>query len=243
VGSNFTNNSANQDGGAVFSNNNCADFMIIDIEGYYGIQTSYDKVEVKSSDSFHYIIKMIDLQPNCDKSRFWGITTPDMYISGYMSESNKPGVNAIPIIASKANMNVDYYMGCKNSVELFAIPVIEVPSMPCIFDHNIAGGNGGAIYFNTNNEFPIIINAVFRHNQAKSNGGAINLGTNNHGAVFVNVRLHRNTVGNSGGGMYFSTYNSGIQIHNSSFISNNANVAGGAISLQVNNGKLILLLL
>jgi len=243
VGSNFSRNIADQHGGALFSYDNCADFMIIDVEGYNRIQTSYDKLEVKPSDSVHsYIIRMIDSDPFCDQPRYMNLTTPDMVVVGWISESIGPGIDAIPIFASKASIQIyNYY--CRNSIKLFGIPVVDASFIPCKFDHNIARGNGGAIYFNTNNEFPIIVNALFDHNQANYLGGAIYLGSNNHGAVFGNIRLHGNTAESSGGGMYLSSYNSGIQIHNSTFISNKAVVAGGAISLQLNNGEPSLLLL
>jgi predicted outer membrane repeat protein len=114
---------------------------------------------------------------------------------------------------------------------------MEVYGRKNIFVGNKAvNGDGGAIYFNINNNFIKILNTDFLSNIANNNGGAIYFGALNPGSVLVNVLFKNNNCSQKGGGINFYTYNSGVQLYNVSFISNHAIISGGALYLESMNG-------
>jgi len=105
-----------------------------------------------------------------------------------------------------------------------------------IFVNNTAiGGDGGAIYFNRNNNFASILNTNFINNSGSS-GGAVYFSTLNPGSVLTNTLFQGNKCSRNGAAVYFLTYNSGVQFYNVTFQSNTALMTGGAIYFEVNNG-------
>ncbi len=160
------------------------------------------------------------------------------------SSNNYFGISSPLLLFKVANEKADINVTLRSfvSVTIFVkftiFPVfMEVYGRKNIFVGNEAvNGDGGAIYFNINNNFIKILNSDFLSNIANNNGGAIFFGALNPGSVLVNVIFKNNNCSQKGGGINFFTYNSGVQLYNVSFISNHAIISGGALYLESKNG-------
>ena len=127
------------------------------------------------------------------------------------------------------------------------------------FVNNIAGVNGGAVYWGENCSYGIIGDSTFNENSANENGGAVfwksdegtidnsNFTSNNAtlgGAVYVNAdwitisgsNFKLNTA-NNGGAVYVNA--TWITISDSNFDNNSANENGGAVFWKGQNGVIL----
>lgn len=91
----------------------------------------------------------------------------------------------------------------------------------CIFDHNSASGQGGAIY---NRSIINITDSTFSHNHAGTNGGAISSGIYRVGLRVKNSTFSGNTAENGG-----AIAAGSLQLIHSTISGNTAATAGGGI--------------
>jgi predicted outer membrane repeat protein len=162
------------------------------------------------------------------KNSNWpGISLPSLRIPG-------PGFtyNVSPVSSTYTPTSTsDNYYGIK----LYVIPVYNDSMVPNIFNNNYAS-QGSAIFMNTINNFPAVLNTLINNNIAQFEGSGIYLGNSNTGITFQQVSFDSNIAGIDGGGFYLSTAHSGIIFKSCNFSSNVAVRFGGAGSLQTSNG-------
>jgi predicted outer membrane repeat protein len=240
VGSEFSGNTAKENGGAIYVGDNSTDFIIIDVEGYDKLKTNQTSCVVHSD-----TIVFLDQDSNCPVS--YHLNAMDIYRHGSLGYNFNPGITTAPLILSNGSFSITYrivllpsdyiYNQYCRRPKLISIPIVNNPVHTCLFVKNSAHQSGGAIYFNTNNMFLKVINAEFRENEVLLNGGAIDMEYGNQGAIFANLKIISNTAKESGGAIYSFTNNLGAKFYKSKFHSNHAGADGGAISFQLNNGS------
>jgi predicted outer membrane repeat protein len=119
-------------------------------------------------------------------------------------------------------------------VKLYVIPVIKHNITSVVIENNVASNNAGGVYFNSLNQFAVLLNLNLTNNKAL-NGAGLCFVNSNVGTVLMNINFLDNQAINDAGAIYFSTSMSGNSIYNSSF-SNNIGKNGGAVLINSGNG-------
>ena len=108
----------------------------------------------------------------------------------------------------------------------------------CTFEDNVAGVNGGALDWNEGSHDGNVLHSTFTNNVAGSNGGAI-FWSGHHGEILHSTFTNNTAKGNctdahgnigDGGAIIWSGINGTVD--DCRFINNNANKRGGAVFLQ-----------
>jgi hypothetical protein len=121
---------------------------------------------------------------------------------------------------------------------LYAVPILEEPGEPTVFEGNSAqSGKGGALNLFFDTKFAVISNAQFIRNTATSGGGAIALVFAIVGLTVENVLFEDNQSERDGGAVDVESGCSGINFRRCRFQSNAAAIGGGAASFIVGNGQ------
>ena len=254
VGTKFHNNIALSDGGGCYFQSAINNVLFIDEDSYnsmYLYSNSIPNTVGKNGqeiqvNKFHRAVSVAVLSFDSKSSENIILKIIEAgriikYSETMATSSNYYGISSPPLIFKVVNekvaVNVQSSLTLTIFVKFTIFPVfMEVYGRKNIFTGNKAiNGDGGAIYFNINNNFIKILNTDFLSNIA-NNGGAIYFGALNPGSVLVNVLFKNNNCSQKGGGINFFTYNSGIQLYNVSFISNHAIISGGALYLESKNG-------
>lgn len=163
-----------------------------------------------------------------------GVNVPSLMIANYSSIfilfSGGTSFNIYPTTSS------DNFYGFK----CYVYPIFSEPMAPAILAGSTTGVSGGAMYFYSNNQFAVLVNALISGSRAQ-NGAGVLVRETNHGATFTQVTFLNNHADIDGAGVVIYTTHYGLVFSTCSFFSNIAGNEGGAVNMVTGNGVGIML--
>jgi len=172
------------------------------------------------------------------------VSTRNLTISGpgadmltISGDSDNDGIGDVQILTVQANgfrvENLTFAHGYTtgNGAALFLDNESSFHIVDCVFQQNIAGEYGGAVYYNATGGMNYIERSTFQNNQA-STGGALSLSA---GTMSLTSSSFEENEASQGGAIYLNSGN--LQISQSNFRSNSAD-DGGGLYIQSGNTNL-----
>ena len=158
---------------------------------------------------------------------------------GYNDAQDWPGINGNDpfIVAGVYTTIVSIIVSDVGYIKLALFPVPQVSKHASLFVGNTAGKDGGALFFNSQNENIFIMRGTeFRNNKAGGGGGAVGFDFLNGYIYMYSVKFLGNRAGTTGGALSLSKMNFPLVSYDAYFESNTAR-DGGAVFLGDGNGN------